>query len=102
MRRILDHNPETGVSHVWHWDNATEQSTITAEQDVTPLLDANRAQSNEQGKEFAKSGLTKVASIPMSIYMDLAKRGVLNDQKAMKRWLNDPDNRAFRTHEAHV
>jgi len=41
--------------------------------------------------------MAKVASIPMNIYFDLKQRGILNDQKKMKQWLNDPDNKYFRT-----
>lgn len=102
MRKLLDYNPDTGVSHVFHWDNETERSTITAVQEVDPLLDFNRAESNEQGKRFSKSGFTKVASVPMPLYLELKAKGILDDAKALKRWLNDPDNRFFRTHEAHI
>jgi hypothetical protein len=41
----------------------------------------------------------KIAEIPSVIYYDLLKKfGQPRDNmKAWKRWLNDPDNRAFRT-----
>jgi hypothetical protein len=102
VRKLLDYNPDTGVSHVFHWDNETERSTIVAEQDVDKILDANRAQANDQGKRFAKSGFTKVASVPIGVYAEMKRAGILDDAKALKRWLNDPDNRFFRTHEAHI
>ena len=38
-----------------------------------------------------------VAEIPVAIVHDLMNRGIWRDDKAMRRWLNDPDNRCFRT-----
>jgi hypothetical protein len=35
-------------------------------------------------------------------YMDLKKKGILDDQVALKRWLNDPENRYFRTRPGQV
>jgi hypothetical protein len=31
------------------------------------------------------------------IWEDLVRKGIANDTKKLKAWLNDPDNRAFRT-----
>ena len=39
----------------------------------------------------------RVASIPAVIWEDLIRRGIAGDKKKLKAWLNDPDNRAFRT-----
>jgi hypothetical protein len=44
----------------------------------------------------------KVGSIPMSIYHELQKQGILQDEKRLKKWLNDPDNRVFRTRPGRV
>mgnify|MGYP006213542651 CR=1 FL=1 len=43
-----------------------------------------------------------VASIPIHIYWDLKKRGIADDDEAMKRWLNDSQNRFFRTRPGQV
>jgi hypothetical protein len=45
---------------------------------------------------------SKVASIPLSVLYDLKARGIADDPKKMKAWLNDPDNRAFRTRDARI
>ena len=44
-----------------------------------------------------KEGWTKVATIPNIIIDQLMKDGVWFDKKKMKQWLNDPDNKYFRT-----
>ena len=49
-----------------------------------------------------KGDMHKVASIPMSIFYDLKRKGILDDPVAMKKWLNDPDNRVFRTRPGQV
>jgi hypothetical protein len=37
-----------------------------------------------------------VASIPLPLYFDLKAKGIIDDQKKFKEWLNDSDNRHFR------
>jgi hypothetical protein len=38
-----------------------------------------------------------VAQIPMALYYDLKSKGITEDPARMKAWLNDPENRYFRT-----
>ena len=100
MKKLLNPDPDSGISQVFHYDPGTEMSTITTEQEIDPITYCNRFLSNEQGKRFAKSGITKVASIPLGVYYDLKRKGIVDDQVAFRRWMNDSDNRVFRTHEA--
>lgn len=93
--RVLDHNPETGITTYHHFDPITELSHLESVQDVSSLLDDNKAHANEgykPGMEFRR-----VAQIPLVVYYDLKRRGILQDKVAFKRWLNDRDNRFFRT-----
>lgn len=48
-------------------------------------------------KRSTSSHRVHVASLPLVIYNDLKRRGILDDPKAFSRWLNDPDNSVFRT-----
>jgi len=100
MRKILDTDPITGIRHVFDYDNETDQATITAEQDVGTVVEANKAAFNDAPTRHGE--FTKVASLPMVVYVDLKKRGILDDQAALKKWLNDPDNRVFRTRPGRV
>ena len=45
---------------------------------------------------------SKVASIPMPLYYRLKRDGIADDPKRMKAWLNDADNRFFRTRPGRV
>lgn len=100
MRKVIDTDPTTGISHVLYYDNDTDKASYVAEQDTSVLLDLNRKQANEQGKRYGE--WTKVASLPMTLWVKLKQEGILDDAKAFKRWLNDPDNRYFKTHEGRV
>lgn len=95
MRKVLDHDPLTGISHVFYYDNETDEATITAEQDVNSIIEANKIVYNERGGKW--DDMTHVAQLPLVVYYDLKKRGILNDQEALRRFLNDPENRFFRT-----
>ena len=44
----------------------------------------------------------KVASIPMPLYSRLKRDGIIDDEKKFKAWLNDADNRFFRTRPGRV
>jgi hypothetical protein len=66
-------------------------------QDAEPIIENNKRLYN-LNDGYSPSRLTRrVASLPMVVYFDLKKRGILDDPKAFSRWLNDPDNRFFRT-----
>lgn len=95
MKKVLDHDPLTGISHVFYYDNETDTATITAEQKIENILEANKAAYNERGGKW--EDMTHVAQIPMVVYVELKKKGILNDQEALRRWLNDSENRFFRT-----
>ena len=100
MKKLLDFSPDTGISHSFHLDEHSGDARIVAAQDVTPLIEFNKIQANEPVKKGAE--WRKVASIPLGVYFELKKQGIIGDQKAFKRWLNDPENRFFRTSPEHV
>lgn len=96
-RHILTHDPVTQHSEVFYFDHDTGLATIRDEQDVSGILDANKIDYNEAPARHGDALGKKVASIPLGLFMDLRKQGITRDRKAFARWLNDPDNRLFRT-----
>ena len=81
-------------------DFVTEEGIISRAQDVTEIIRQNRAEQNIQRCGFQKAPtFRKVASIPVTVVDIAAAQGldILNDPEAMRKFLNDPDNRAFRT-----
>mgnify|MGYP003148961671 FL=1 len=85
-----------------YWDNADEKLIVKSTQDTAPILESNRFERNEfdvknNSDMKYNRGFTKVASIPNIVIDKLMRDGTWFDKKAMKRWLNDPDNKSFRT-----
>ena len=72
------------------------------EQDVTGILDSNAEERKYADKRTRFGDLQRVASIPLVVYAELRRKGILKDSKAMKRWLNDPENLVFRTRPGRV
>ena len=77
-------------------DSETGLPLITYTQDTKPIVEAcKRAASNFTGT--SKTGFTRVASIPNVVVQRLMQTGIWYDEKAMNVWLNQRDNRVFRT-----
>lgn len=90
--------PEFGIVEKWHYDDATDTATIETVQDVEGVLELNRAEYNATDERARyKDGAHRVACIPMVVLQDLRKRGIADDPARMRAWLNDPENRYFRT-----
>jgi hypothetical protein len=98
MRRLIDEDPIVRRRHVFH----TEGDDIIVEtlQDVEPNLERTKAQFNQFPHKAAqkfKGDMHKVAEIPLTVWEDLKRRGIADDEAALKRWLDDRDNSVFRT-----
>ena len=82
-------------------DYVDEQGVVSRSQDVTAILEANKQeQLADKFKGFRKAPtFRKVASIPIAVFDIALAQGydLLNDPDALRRFLNDPQNRAFRT-----
>jgi hypothetical protein len=75
---------------------------IRTTQDVTAIVEQNKAQYNSTSSREKWDDLTKVASLPFTIIDTLNRKGIMRgfaviDEKEFRRFLNDPDNRFFRT-----
>lgn len=104
MKKILE--VENGVVRT-AYDDGNGGLLIKHSTDLTDFIEHTKAQFNDN------SGTTgwgdnpidrknKIASLPTEIINELNTKGIMRgyyimDQKAMKKWLNDPDNRVFRT-----
>lgn len=72
---------------------------ITKKQDVSAIL----AQAKRERDAFPEHNghygrdMVKAATIPNIEIEKLMRNGIWFDKKRLKAWLNDPDNRAFRT-----
>jgi hypothetical protein len=96
-RKLFSQDPFTGVTKYFHWDDSNDTFLIETEM-AAPILE-DIVEDNKQSYNDAPSNWGNgqlVATIPIHIYWDLKKKGIADDDAAMRRWLNDPDNRFFR------
>jgi len=78
---------------------------IETRQDVTGIIEQNKKEYNsfdERAKWSDELFGNKIASIPMTVIDELNKQGIMRgfavlDDKRFKAWLNERDNRVFRT-----
>jgi hypothetical protein len=96
---IIWTNPVLGTRT--YLDTDAEDIVLVTVQDVEPTIEANKAAlNNVADRRFGDGKL--VARIPMVTLMQLMRDSglpfhVLLDERKFNRWLNDSDNRYFRT-----
>jgi hypothetical protein len=89
-------NPVTRRSTELVIDGETGLPLIVHTQDTKPIIEhCKRLAANFQGTN--SHDITHVASIPLVIWRQLEMLGITKDQKALDRWLDERDNRVFRT-----
>ena len=104
--RLFDDGILSGIRSWFHYDHADDTAHIQTEVNARELVAETKAQFNAVDKGARPfSGLmdqpmVKVASLPLTIFVAWQKEGLFRaDRKQdLFRRLNDPDNRAFRTH----
>jgi hypothetical protein len=80
---------------------------IENKQDISGILESNKAQFNAIDERAKWGEWTKIASLPNVVIDDLNKQGIMRgfavlDEKRFRIFLNDPDNRFFRTRPGQV
>jgi hypothetical protein len=100
--RFFDRDPLTGTTTLYHYDHADDTFHFEDIRDDQALIDANRRQHNDKTDANWKGDMHKVASLPLAVWFKLKKEGIIGDKIAFRRWLNDPDNAAYRTRPGRV
>lgn len=99
---LVHENAAAGIKQFWHED-AEGNVTLQTQQDVSQVIEQNKREFNSVDERAGWGGeMHKVASIPLSLLHELEKKGITKDPARLKAWLNDPDNRAFRTRPGKV
>ena len=100
--RLFDYDAHLGRS-VWIKHETDGKITFRIDTPVEQILDANKDDANDSiGKRFGD--WTRIASVPLDL-MDksgLSDASQQKDNKFMSKWLNDSDNRGFRTFRGNV
>lgn len=100
--RFFDRDPISGSTTLYHFDHAEQTFSFEEIIDKQPMLEANREQHNAFTDANWKGDLHHVARLDLMTWFKLKKNGILNDQKAFRRWLNDRDNLEYRTRPGDV
>lgn len=102
MKRLLDLDPLTGLRTYHSYDDTTDETVVSYEQDVEPILEANKAAANETSGPMGD--MVHVATIPASVQLKwFIEKGVdINNpdhKKAVARLLDDPEWRYLKCRE---
>lgn len=98
---LFDHDHKLKRT-VWVRENPDGSRTFRTDYAVDDTIEANKEMRNNVAGGW-KGDYHKVASIPLNIYWDQVHEAVMqDDHKAVSRFLNDSDNRAWRCKEGRV
>ena len=102
MRQISSQDGKTTNFH-----DLDGKYVIETSQDISGIIESNKAQFNAIDEKAKWGEWTKIASIPNVVIDDLNKHGIMRgfavlDEKRFRAFLNDPDNRFFRTRPGQV
>lgn len=105
MKRAFNETPEQYIKRIYHGHG--DEHAIETIQDVTEIVEDAKYNYKERQGERWKDLMTHVAQIPTSIYYDLVRKGIIDEKndpemERLKKWLNDPDNRVFRTRPGRI
>jgi hypothetical protein len=106
-KRLISKDAQRGTE-VWMHDNVDGGWTIEQKQHVSQVLERNKAMRDEWQKGQLLGNTQKhwqqVADVPAALYMQLTEKfGEPKDNpKEWRKWLNDYDNRFFRTGGGHI
>lgn len=94
--RLLDIDPLSGIKTFHRYDEATDTTFIRTEEDVEPVLDANRDAEASFSRTSRLPDMLHVASIPPSVQLKWwVEKGVNifnpDHKQAMGRLLDDPE-----------
>lgn len=92
---------DTPDKRVW-FIRQGENLIIETEWKIDAVLDANKSRQADFSKASALGDIVQVASIPQGMYWDWHKQGILDDDAALRRRLNDSDFLHLRTNSLRV
>lgn len=93
-KRLISDDVDTGIKTYLQYDGTDDDAVIVKEQDVTWIVESNRAAFDSAPKRWGD--MTHVGRIPMTVYDELQRKGILGDQQELAKWLNDPANAMWR------
>jgi hypothetical protein len=100
-RAILSLDTVAGIQTTFNHNIHENHVVLDTKQDVTEMLELNKAQRNglrnKRTKKFGGKFLNHVARVDMVTMMELQRLGIWQDDKRLMAWLNDPMFSQYRT-----
>lgn len=103
--RVFSHDPETGKTVYFHYDETDDSFTLETHEPMGDLVeDAKRAFNEVDERAGWRGDMHHVGWIPGTIHAKIVRENPdpVDYQRAIKRWLNDPDNRGFRSRPGRI
>lgn len=94
----INYNPRTGIENRYHLSENGKFGIETIDHNISAKIEANKAQFLNTTNKFGEE-LRHVASIPPVVWMQLEKDGIAQDPNALRKWLDDSDNRVFKVRD---
>lgn len=97
-------NADTAMAIRRYWQDEPDGGvTVATEQDVEAVVDNARAMYGQHSPRSRWTGdMHQVATIPLTIFMELHRQGIAQDQRALRKWVNNSDNSAWRTRPGRI
>lgn len=94
--RLLGSDPFSMTREYFIPSEDGKSFTIATETDYTPVCEYNQElRKGTKARDRWGHGQL-VASLPPTVWMDLWRKGIMQDDPALRRWLNDETNVVFR------
>lgn len=105
MTKVLPFLNDPGIERRWI-DNEDGTYTVAESQDLTPLLERNKAIRNSSDGYTPSRDMQFVGTISETVHAEFLARGINlykpEFEAELIRYLNDPDYRGFRTGSGHI
>lgn len=88
---------DTAEKQTWFIRDGDKLIIETIWKDVSPILDANKAAQADFSATSKLGELVRVAEIPPGLYWDWQRQGILDDDAAFNRRMNDSNYQHLRT-----
>jgi hypothetical protein len=102
-KRVFGYDPLTGTTHAMDYDELTDTYTVIEEADVSALLENNRRLYNDAPARWGEGAVH--TSLHPVMREKLKREGIIRadgDPELYRRWVNDPDNRKWRTRPGRI
>lgn len=101
--RVFNFDPMTRVTTYFVPTEDGEGFRLEQRQDVEPILERAEVVRKEfDARAPWKGNIHHVASIPAIVWADLRRKGIAQDENALRAWLNQSDNDCFRMRKGRV